>query len=76
MWVMEACTQLDASIRELQNVLLTHAESLQDVLMPAYTHMQRAQPVSAAHWILSHFWPLDRDRQRLAQVARPGPRSR
>jgi argininosuccinate lyase len=70
MWVMEACTQLDASIRELQNVLLTHAESLQDALMPAYTHMQRAQPVSAAHWILSHFWPLDRDRQRLAQVAR------
>jgi argininosuccinate lyase len=70
MWVMEACTQLDASIRELQNVLLTHAESLKDVLMPAYTHMQRAQPVSASHWILSHFWPLDRDRQRLAQVAR------
>jgi argininosuccinate lyase len=70
MWVMEACTQLDASVRELQQVLLTHADSLQDALMPAYTHMQRAQPVSAAHWLLSHFWALDRDRQRLAQVAR------
>jgi argininosuccinate lyase len=33
--------------------------------MPGYTHLQRAIPVSAAHWLLSHFWPLDRDRQRL-----------
>ena len=38
--------------------------------MPAYTHLQRAQPVSAAHWVLSHFWPLDRDRARLSAVAR------
>ena len=37
--------------------------------MPAYTHLQRAQPVSAAHWMLSHFWPLERDRTRLAAVA-------
>jgi argininosuccinate lyase len=32
--------------------------------------MQRAQPVSAAHWMLSHFWPLDRDRARLAASGR------
>jgi argininosuccinate lyase len=32
--------------------------------------MQRAQPVSIAHWMLSHFWPLDRDRARLAAAAR------
>ena len=38
--------------------------------MPSYTHMQRAQPVSIAHWMLSHFWPLDRDRARLAAAAR------
>ena len=38
--------------------------------MPSYTHLQRAQPVSAAHWMLSHFWPLERDRARLAAVAR------
>jgi argininosuccinate lyase len=35
--------------------------------MPSYTHMQRAQPVSAAHWFLSHAWPLARDRERLGQ---------
>ncbi|MGH7713152.1 MAG: argininosuccinate lyase [Gemmatimonadaceae bacterium] len=70
MWLMHACGRLDAAIREVQQALLTHAVKLQDAIMPAYTHMQRAQPVSAAHWLLSHFWPLDRDRQRLASVAR------
>jgi argininosuccinate lyase len=70
MWVIDACTRLDAHIRQLQEVLLGHAERLQDSIMPAYTHLQRAQPVSGAHWVLSHFWPLDRDRQRLAAIAR------
>jgi argininosuccinate lyase len=37
--------------------------------MPAYTHLQRAQPVSGAHWMLSHFWPVARDRRRLAAAA-------
>ena len=46
------------------------AASLEDVLMPAYTHLQRAQPVSAAHWMLSHFWPLERDRARIASASR------
>jgi argininosuccinate lyase len=52
--------------------MLAHAETLfaANVLMPAYTHMQRAQPVSAAHWMLSHFWPLDRDRNRLSAASR------
>lgn len=70
MWLMRACGQVDAEVRQLQRTLLTHAGALQGVVMPAYTHLQRAQPVVAAHWILSHFWPLDRDRQRLAAVAR------
>jgi argininosuccinate lyase len=38
--------------------------------MPAYTHLQRAQPVSAAHWMLSHFWALQRDQTRLAAARR------
>ena len=33
--------------------------------MPGYTHLQRAQPILLSHWWLSHFWPLQRDRQRL-----------
>ncbi|HEX5181089.1 MAG TPA: argininosuccinate lyase [Gemmatimonadaceae bacterium] len=72
LWTMDACAELDVHIRELQRVILGHAESLErdGTLMPAYTHMQRAQPIAAAHWMLAHFWPLDRDRTRLAQTAR------
>ena len=72
LWSMDACSVLDASVRDLQAVMLAHADDLAhaNVLMPAYTHMQRAQPVSAAHWMLSHFWPLDRDRARLATSGR------
>jgi argininosuccinate lyase len=70
LWCIDACSKLDSSIRALQQVMLDHAGSLQDVLMPAYTHLQRAQPVSAAHWMLSHFWPLERDRARVAAASR------
>ena len=70
LWVMDAIPKLDALLSELQRTMLVQAESLLDALMPAYTHMQRAQPISAAHWMLSHFWPLDRDRVRLAATAR------
>jgi argininosuccinate lyase len=38
--------------------------------MPGYTHLQRAQPVTLAHWLLSHFWPLQRDRERLADLCK------
>jgi argininosuccinate lyase len=41
-----------------------------DAMMPAYTHLQRAQPVSVAHWLLAHFWALDRDRRRLESAQR------
>jgi argininosuccinate lyase len=70
LWSMDACSKLDAAARMLQQVMLDHAEALQDTLMPAYTHLQRAQPVSAAHWMLSHFWPLERDRARIAAASR------
>ena len=70
LWSMDACTKLDSAARMLQQVMLDHAETLQDALMPSYTHLQRAQPVSAAHWMLSHFWPLERDRARIASASR------
>lgn len=70
LWTMDAIGQLDIGIREVQQVLVTHAALHQHDIMPAYTHLQRAQPVTLAHWLLSHFWPLARDRQRLADAAR------
>ena len=70
LWTLDAIEQLEQGIREVQHVLITHAEQHQDDLLPAYTHLQRAQPVTLAHWLMSHFWPLSRDRQRLADAAR------
>jgi argininosuccinate lyase len=69
LWAMDAAKTLDAAIRDLQQVMLDHASALDGVLMPSYTHLQRAQPVAASHWIMSHFWPLDRDRHRLTTAA-------
>jgi argininosuccinate lyase len=70
LWVMDGCTRLDAHVRTLELAILEQAKTVDEVLMPAYTHLQRAQPVSAAHWLLSHFWPLERDRARLALASR------
>jgi len=69
LWTMDACAKIDAMLRTLQSVMIEQAESLERDLMPAYTHLQRAQPVSGAHWMLSHFWPIARDRRRLAAAA-------
>ncbi len=70
LWTMDACSRLDSAMAALQQVMVERASDLQDAIMPAYTHLQRAQPVSAAHWLLSHFWPLQRDRRRLTQASR------
>jgi len=68
LWAMDACTRLDEAVRALQRVLLDRAREVEHAVMPGYTHMQRAIPVSAAHWLLAHFWPLERDRARLKQA--------
>lgn len=52
-------------IEETQKSLLAQAEQHVDTLLPGYTHLQRAQPVSFAHHLLTYFWMLDRDRERL-----------
>ena len=68
LWACGAAARLDAALRGVQRALLEQAEQHRKTIMPAYTHLQRAQPVSAAHWLLSHCWPLARDRERLAQA--------
>jgi argininosuccinate lyase len=50
--------------------LVERARAEQDALMPGYTHLQRAQPVPVAHWLLHFFWPLERDRARLHDLRR------
>ncbi|MBB5324491.1 argininosuccinate lyase [Anoxybacillus tepidamans] len=54
-------------IRELQQVLVEKAEAHVETLIPGYTHLQRAQPVSFAHHLLAYFWMLERDRERFTE---------
>ncbi|HSD84808.1 MAG TPA: argininosuccinate lyase [Anaerolineae bacterium] len=70
LWTLVAITQLDEQIKHLQEVLIKRADlDLEwNVMLPGYTHFQRAQPVLLSHWWLSHFWPLYRDRERLRQL--------
>ncbi len=70
LWSMDAAKALDLAVKRLQQTMIDHAHGLETALMPSYTHMQRAIPVSAAHWMLSHFWPLHRDRARVRAAAR------
>jgi argininosuccinate lyase len=70
LWSMEAASRLDVAVRGLQRVMVDQAHGLETALMPSYTHMQRAIPVSGAHWLLAHFWPLERDRARLRTAQR------
>jgi argininosuccinate lyase len=69
LWMLESLPVLDGALRGLQQALLNQAAACQELLMPGYTHLQRAQPILLSHWWLSHFWPLQRDRQRLEQLA-------
>jgi argininosuccinate lyase len=66
LWTMRACARIDGELRALQGALVEQAAAVPELLMPAYTHLRRAQPVRVAHWLLAHFWALQRDRERLA----------
>jgi len=57
-----------ALIEQLRDALLEVASGHADTVMPGYTHMQRAQPVSLAHHIIAYVDMLDRDRERFAQA--------
>ncbi|MBM7096089.1 argininosuccinate lyase [Bacillus sp. H-16] len=53
-----------ALIESVQGAIVEQAEAHIDTMIPGYTHLQRAQPVSFAHHILAYFWMLERDKQR------------
>jgi len=66
LWVRDAIDAMDVALTELQRALLGQAEANDDVIVPAYTHLQRAQPVLAAHYFLAYCEKFQRDRGRLA----------
>lgn len=55
-------------IRDVQRALVGLAEANRDCVIPGYTHLQRAQPILYAHYLLAHYEMLKRDRERLEQI--------
>jgi argininosuccinate lyase len=70
LWVREAIDGIDGRLHALQNALLEAAERDRDLVLPGYTHLQRAQPVLAAHYFLAYLEKYQRDRDRLADCRR------
>jgi argininosuccinate lyase len=68
LWMLEAVDSVTGLLTALQGAIVARAEKDMGILLPGYTHLQRAQPILLSHWWLSHFWPLVADRQRLAQL--------
>lgn len=65
MWLVDCIESLGDHIVDVQRGLLHQAESNVGALMPAYIHLQPAQVISCSHWLLSYFWMLARDQERL-----------
>ncbi len=70
LWGKAAMDDLGRRLAALTRTLLDKAGEVAGVAMPGYTHLQRAQPVPAGHWLMSRAWPLVRDLGALAAVRR------
>ncbi|MBN1888570.1 MAG: argininosuccinate lyase [Thermoflexales bacterium] len=68
LYFLDETASLYTALRQLQEAVVEKAEAHLDVIMPGYTHMQQAQPVLWSHWLMSFFWKLERDRQRLLDL--------
>jgi argininosuccinate lyase len=69
LYLLDEMAALEQALVLLQEAIVTKARAHLDVLMPGYTHLQQAQPVLFSHWLMSYFWKLQRDRERLSGVA-------
>ncbi|QSO49438.1 argininosuccinate lyase [Alicyclobacillus mengziensis] len=68
LFVKYAIDEVSAAVRGLQSALVETAEKNMDVIVPGYTHLQRAQPILFSHHLLAYFWMLERDWGRLADA--------
>jgi argininosuccinate lyase len=70
LWVRESSDRIDVRLKDLQRAFVQAAVRHRDIILPGYTHMQRAQPVLAPHLFLAYVEKLERDRSRLADCRR------
>ncbi len=69
LWFMDHIPELLQAIAGFQETLIHCAERDMGMILPGYTHLQRAQPILLSHWWLAHFWPFHKDRQRLIELS-------
>jgi argininosuccinate lyase len=65
LWVRDAIDAIDGLLLILQRAFVEAAERYKELILPGYTHLQRAQPVLAAHYFLAYVEKFQRDRERL-----------
>jgi len=65
LWTREAVDTIIGLVRDVQRALVEAAERHPDLVLPGYTHLQRAQPILASHYFLAYVEKLERDRTRL-----------
>jgi len=70
LWVRDAIDEIDSQIKELQKALATRAVEFAGAVMPGFTHLQSAQPVTFGHHLLAYVEMLARDRGRLTDARR------
>ncbi|MEW8682621.1 MAG: argininosuccinate lyase [Candidatus Thiodiazotropha endolucinida] len=70
LWLRDEIEQIKDAILRLQTALLDKAELEADTILPGFTHLQTAQPVSFGHHMMAWFEMLERDRERLADCNR------
>ncbi len=68
LYLRDQIEHIRTALRDFQGVLLDLAEQHIETLIPGYTHLQRAQPLSLAHHLLAYFQMLERDWERLGDV--------
>jgi len=68
LYLLHALDDLRERIVQLQSAIVDQGERHLDLLMPGYTHLQPAQPVRFSHWLMSFFWMVQRDRDRLDEA--------
>ena len=66
LYLKDACDEISALTFELAETILDIAQEHYNTVMPGYTHMQRAQPVTLAHHLCAYGWMLERDLGRIA----------
>jgi len=70
MYLKVELKEIDNAILELLKTILNRAEQEEDVIMPGYTHMQRAQAVTFAHYLMAYYYMFKRDRERINSFLR------